>query len=81
MKVDGLDLDIREESVLMEEHHASSVVGHVEPVREELVVNVFNRLLQGDDMPFSCNLFLDSAFVSSMGSWIPVVDAQPFLYG
>ena len=31
------------------------------------MVNVFNRLLQGDDMPFSCNLFLDSAFVSFDG--------------
>ena len=38
VKVDGFDLDIREESVLVEEHRASSVVGHMEPVREELVV-------------------------------------------
>ena len=51
------------------------VVSHVEPVREELVVNILNRLVQGDDMPCSCNLFLDSALFSTSRSWIPVVDA------
>ena len=34
----------------------------VEPVREELVVNILNRLLQGDDMPLAC-----SARVSAPG--------------
>ena len=81
MKVDGFDLDIREESVLVEEHRASSVVSHVEPVREELVVNVFNRFLQCDDMPLACDLFLNSALPSTSRSWIPVVDAQRFVYG
>ena len=57
------------------------VVSHVEPVREELVVNMLNRLLQGDDVPFSCNLFLDSALFSTSRSWIPVVDAQALLNG
>ena len=52
---DGFDIDIGEESVLVEEHRAYSVVGHVEPVREELVVKVFNRFLQCDDMPLACD--------------------------
>ena len=39
VKVDGLDLDIWEESVLIDEHCATSAVGHVEPVREELVIS------------------------------------------
>ena len=80
MKVDGFDLDIREESVLVEEHRASSVVGHVEPIREKLVVNMLNRFLQGDDVPLACDLLLDGAFSSTSGSWVPVVDAEPFLY-
>ena len=46
MQVIGFDLDVREESVVIEEHRASSVVGHVKPFREELVVNRFNRFLQ-----------------------------------
>ena len=53
----------------------------MEPIREKLVVNILNRFLQGDDVPFSCNLFLDSALSSTPRSWIPVVAAQPFLYG
>ena len=57
------------------------MVGHVEPVREERVVNVLNRFLQCDDMPLAYDLFPDGAFFSSTKSWIPVVDAQPLLYG
>ena len=64
-----------EEGILVEQHRASSVVSYVEPVREELVVNIIKCLLQGDDVPFSCNLFLDSALSSTSRSWIPVVDA------
>ena len=79
VKVNRFDLDIREEGVLVEYHRASSVVSHVEPVREELVVNILNRLLQGDNMPLPCNLFLDSALFSTSRSSIPVVDAQPLL--
>ena len=62
--------------VLVEEHGASSVVGHVEPVREELVVNILNRFLQCDDMPLACDLLLNS----TSGSLVPVADAEPFLY-
>ena len=53
VEVDGCDLDIGEGSVLVEKYCASSVVGNVETVREKLVVNIFNCLLQGDDVPFS----------------------------
>ena len=33
-----------------------------------------------DAMPLACDLLLNSAFVSTSGSWVPVVDAEPFLY-
>ena len=75
-----LTLTSGKKSVLIEEHCASSVVGHVEPVREELVVNVFNRFLQCDDMLLACDLILKSAFSSTSGSSIPVADAESFLY-
>ena len=78
MKVDGFDLDIKEESVLNEEHCASSIVGHVEPVRERLVVNILNRFLQSDGMPLACDVLLNGAFSSMWRSWIPVVDAESF---
>ena len=80
MKVDGFDLGIREESVLIEQHCASSVVSHVEPVREMLVVDILNRFLQCDYMPLTCDLLLDGAFFSKSRSWIPVADAESFLY-
>ena len=79
--VDGLDLDIREEGVLVESHRATSVVGNMEPVCEEFVVHIINRLLQCDDVPFPSNLFFESALSSTSRSWIPVVDAQPLLNG
>ena len=72
MKVDGFDLGIWEESVLIEEHCASSVVGHEEPVREKLMVNILDRFLQCDDMPLACDLLLNNAFFSTLGSRIPV---------
>ena len=40
-----------------------------------------SRLLQGDNVPFSCNSFFDSTLFSTSRSWIPVVDAQPPLFG
>ena len=54
-------------------------MSHMEPVPEELVVNIFKRLLQGNDVPFRCNLLLDGAFFSTSESWFPIVDAESFL--
>ena len=53
VKVDGFDLDVGEEGILVERDRVSSIVCHVEPIREKLVVNILNCLLQGDDVPFS----------------------------
>ena len=75
MKVDGLDINVGVKDVLVEENRASCVMGHVEAIREKLVVNIFRRLLQGNDMPVSCNLFLESISFSPWGSRAPVVDA------
>ena len=76
MKVDGFDIDVGVEGVLVEENCTTCVMGHVEAVREKLVVNVVGRLLQGNDMPLSCNLFLEGIFFSPSGSRVPVVDAE-----
>ena len=42
MEVKKIDFDIRVEGVFVEQHRASSVVRHVEPIREKLVVNILN---------------------------------------
>ena len=62
MKVDGLDINVRVEGVLVEENRATFVMGHVEAIREKLVVKIFGRLLQGNDMPPSCNLLFQGIF-------------------
>ena len=43
VKVDGLDVDVRKESVLVEQYCTPSIVGHVESIREKLAVNILNR--------------------------------------
>ena len=51
-------------------------MGHVEAIREKLVINVVRRLLQGNDMPPSCNLWFEGIILSLTGSRVPVVDAE-----
>ena len=80
MKVDGLDIDVGIEGVLIEENRATCGMGHVEAIREKLVVNTFGRLLQGNDMPPSCNLLFEGIFFSPSGSRVPVVDAESPLH-
>ena len=77
MKVDGLDIDVGVEGVLVEENRRSlRKVGHVEAIREKLVVDVVRRFLQGNDMPPFCNLMFEAIFFSPTGSRVPVVDAE-----
>ena len=40
---------VGKESVLIEQHCTSSMMGHVEPIREKLAINILNRLLQGNE--------------------------------
>ena len=71
MKVEGLDTDVRVESVLVDEDRAARIVGHLEAIREKLVVNVVRRFLYGNEVPPSCHLLFDSP----TGSRVPIVDA------
>ena len=80
MKVGGLDIDVGVEGVLVEENRATCVMGHVEAIREKLVVNVVGRFLQGNDMPPSCNLLFEGIFFSPTGSRVPAVDAESPLH-
>ena len=52
-----------------------------EPVREKLMIDTLSCFLQRDDVHFHRNLLLDGSLLSKWGSWIPVVDAESFLYG
>ena len=74
------NLDVQVNSVLIEQDSTTSIMGHIEMTRQVLVLEVLNCLLQSDDGPLPCNVLLDG-FFSSSGSWIPVVDAEPLLFG
>ena len=67
MKVDGLDINDGVKGVLVEENCTTCVMGHVEAIREKLVVDVVGCLLQGNDMPPSRNLFLEGIFFPRRG--------------
>ena len=54
MKVDGLNVDIGVESVIVEEDCTTCEMGHVEAIRQKLVVNVDRRLLQSNDSHAIC---------------------------
>ena len=56
------------------------VMGHVEAIREKLVVNLVGRLLQGNDMPLPCKLFFEGIFFSPSRSRVRVVDAESPLH-
>ena len=74
VEVNEFDLDVGEECILVESHCTSPLVSCVGSVREEVVVDILNRLLQGDSVLLSCNSFLDSTLFSTSRSRIPVVD-------
>ena len=80
MKVDGLDIDVGVEGVLVEKDCTTCVMGHVEAIREKLVINVVRRFLQGNDMPPSCNLLFEGIFFSPTESRVPAVDAESPLH-
>ena len=76
MNVDRFNTDVRVESVLVEENCAAREVGHMKPLMKNIVCDILRSFLQSNDMPFSGNLFLDSIFRSTSGSWIPVVNDE-----
>ena len=45
MEIDGRDLHVREEGVLVEQDGASSIMSHVEALRQEIMPEVLNSFL------------------------------------
>ena len=74
VEANGFDLDVGENGVHVEQNCTSPVVDYVESVHEELVVDTLNRLLQGHNVPFSCDSFLNGTLLSTSRSQIAVVD-------
>ena len=60
---------------LLNKNRTSTTVCHVEAIRQELVVQIFNCFLQGDDVPLHRNVFFDSSFFSASRSFCaPIAD-------
>ena len=68
MKVDRLDIDVGVENDLIEENRAACIMGHVEPTCQNVMIDIVRRLLQGNDMPLSCNLFFEGIFFTPDGT-------------
>ena len=67
--------------LLVEQNRTPSIMDHKEAIRQVVVVKVFKRFLQSDDVPFHHNVLFDGYFFSTPGSWVPVVDTAPRLIG
>ena len=74
MKVNRFDIDVEIEGVLIEENRTARKVGRVISFMKNFVFDIFGSFLQGNDMPPSCNLFLEGIFFSQSGSRVPVVE-------
>ena len=81
MKIIGFDVDFGVEGVFVEENRASSVMGHVEPICANVIVDILRCFLWRDDVPTACDLLLEGIFLSASRSWIPVVHTKPLLHG
>ena len=42
---------------------------------------MFKCFLKGDHVPLLRNVSLDASFFSASKSWVPTVNAEPFLFG
>ena len=80
VKVDRFDADVRVEGGLVEENRTARKVGHVKSFMQDFVFDILRSFLQGDDMPLSCDLFLDRILLTSSGPRVPVVNAEPLLH-
>ena len=65
---------------LLNKDGTTSIMCHVEAIRQELVIQVFNCFLQDDDVPIHRNVFFGNSF-STPRSWAPIINTEPPLFG
>ena len=79
VEVNGLDFDVRVKGVLIEQDSAASVVGNVKVIREALVLEVIDCLLERNHVPFHRNVLFSGTFSASSRCRIPARDAEACL--
>ena len=75
MKVDGFDIDVGIEGVLIEEDRAACILGHVEAACKNC-----RDQHPRTPPPNSRNLFFEGIFLHPSRSRVPVVDSEPLLH-
>ena len=80
MKVDLFDTNVRVECVLVGENRKARKVGHVKSFLKNIVFDTIRCLWQRSNVPLPRNLFLKSVFLSTPGTKVPVVDAEPLFH-
>ena len=56
VELNGLDLDVQVKNVLIEQDSTPSVLGIVKVIREALAVEVLDRLLERNHVPFCSSM-------------------------
>ena len=56
-------------------------VCHLEAIRQELVIQLFNFFLQCDMCYFTTVCFFDRSFFSTPRSWVPIINTESLLFG
>ena len=79
VKVNGADLDVRAEGVLVEQNCASSAMRHMAMI-PQVVLEVLDCLLQSDDVPCLRDVFFDGTFFASSRSRIPSHNVEARLF-
>ena len=79
MKVNGLHIDVRVKSVLVEHDSATSEMSNVEVVRDGRALQVLNRFLKSDHVPFTRNVFFNGTLSASSRAQIPAQYAEACL--
>ena len=71
-----MDFDVRVTGVLVERDSTASVVGNLKVNREVLVMEVLDRLLEGNNVPFASNVLFYGTCCTSSRSSTPAQDAE-----
>ena len=79
MEVNRLDFDVRVKGVLVKQDSTASEVGNAKVIREALVLEVLNRLLERNHVPFPRNVFFDGTFSAASRSRVPAQNAEACL--
>ena len=65
VEVDGLDRDVRVKGVLVEQDSTTNVMGNEEMSQEALLLEVLDRFLKSNHVPFPRNVFSNDTVSAS----------------